>query len=80
MSLSNFRGTESLYTIIMRDPTANDKLIKWSRSSRSVQAKVEDNRMYIYDHNTLSLFIVTWSHTWDNILIWDHWTKRHLII
>ncbi len=78
MSLSNYRGTDALFTVIMRDPTANDRLSKWSRTSRSIQAKIEDNRMHIYDHNTLNLFVVTWAHGWNNVVIWDTWAKRHL--
>ena len=78
MSLPIFKSGETLYTVIMRDPAANERLSKWSKTSRSIQARVDDNRMHIFDHNTLSLFIVTWAHSWDNIVIWDPWTKRHI--
>jgi hypothetical protein len=64
----------------MRDPDARNHLVKWSQSSRSIAAKVEDNRMHIFDHNTLSLFIVTWTHGWDNVIVWDPWAKRHVNI
>ena len=80
MTLPVFRSGEALYTVIIRDPEAKNRLTKWSQTSRSIQAKVEDNRMHIYDHNTLSLFLVTWAHTWDNMVIWDPWAKRHINI
>ena len=63
-----------------RDSAANDRLNRWSKTSRSIQSRVEDNRMHIYDHNTLSLFMVTWTHGWDHVVIWDTWSKRHVNI
>ena len=80
MTLPVFRSGEALYTVIIRDPEAKSRLTKWATTSRSIQARVEDNRMHIYDHNTLSLFLVTWTHSWDNMVIWDPWTKRHINI
>jgi hypothetical protein len=80
MTLPSFRSGEALYTVILRDPEARSRLTKWSQTSRSIQARVEDNRMHIFDHNTLSLFLVTWTHSWDNMVIWDVWAKRHINI
>jgi hypothetical protein len=78
MTLPIFKSGDALFTVIIRDSSANDRLSKWVKTSRSIQARIEDNRMHIYDHNTLSLFIVTWTHGWDNLVIWDTWSKRHL--
>ena len=78
MTLPIFKNGDALFTVIIRDPAANDRLNKWTKTSRSIQARVEDNRMHIYDHNTLSLFMVTWTHSWDNMVIWDPWLKRHI--
>lgn len=78
MTLPVFRSGEPLFTVIMRNTEAKNLLTKWTATSRSIQARVEENRMHIFDHNTLSLFIVTWAHGWDNLVIWDPWTKRHL--
>ena len=78
MTLPTFKSGDALYTVIIRDPEARTRLTKWSTTSRSIQCRVEDNRMHIYDHNTLSLFMVTWAHSWDNMVIWDPWTKRHI--
>ena len=80
MTLPVFRSGEALYTVIIRDPEAKSRLTKWTTTSRSIQARVEDNRMHIYDHNTLSLFLVTWPHEWTNMVIWDPWAKRHINI
>lgn len=78
MSLPIFKSGEALYTVIIRDPAANDHLSRWSKTSKSIQARVEDNRMQVYDHNTFSLFVVTWAHSWDHVVIWDPWNKRHI--
>jgi hypothetical protein len=78
MTIPVYRNGEPLYTVIIRDPAARERLAKWATTSRSIAARVEDNRMHIFDHNTLSLFIVTWAHSWDNMVIWDPWLKRHI--
>jgi len=78
MALPTYRSTEPLFTVIMRDADARNLLTRWSNTSKSIAARVEDNRMHIYDHNTLSLFIVSWTGGWDNLVIWDPWTKRHI--
>jgi hypothetical protein len=78
MILPTLKNGDALYTVILRDPDARNRLTRWSTTSKSIQARVEDNRMHLYDHNTLSLFMVTWTHGWDNLVIWDPWTKRHL--
>ena len=80
MTLPTFKNGDALYTVIIRDPEAKTRLTKWSTTSRAIHARVEENRMHIYDHNTLSLFLVTWTHSWDNMVIWDTWAKRHIII
>ena len=80
MSVSTYRSEQPLFTVIMRDADARNLLTRWTQSSRSIAARVEDNRMHIFDHNTLSLFMVTWTHSWDNLVIWDPWAKRHINI
>lgn len=80
MSLSTYRSTEPIFTVIHRAPAARDRLTTWTATSRSIHARVEDNRMHIYDHNTFSLFMMTWAHGWDHVVIWDPWSKRHVNI
>jgi hypothetical protein len=80
MTLHSYRTSDPLFTVIHRDPEARDRLVRWSQSSRSIAARVEDNRMHVFDHNTLSLFLLTWTHGWDNLVIWDPWSKRHINI
>jgi hypothetical protein len=78
MTLPIFKNGDALYTVIMRDPEARVRFQKWTTTSRSIQARIDDNKLHIYDNNTLSLFVVTWTHGWDNILVWDCYVKRHI--
>jgi hypothetical protein len=80
MTIPIYRSGEPLFTVIMRDPEARNWLTRWTSSSKSIVARVEDNRMHIFDHNTLSLFMITWTHGWDKVVIWDPWSKRHINI
>ena len=80
MTLASYRSDQPLFTVIVRDTQARDWLTRWCQTSRSIAARVEDNRMHMFDHNTLSLFMVTWTHGWDNLVIWDPWSKRHINI
>ena len=78
MSLPQYINGDPLYTIIYRDTEAKARLTKLTTTSRSIQARVEENKMHLFDHNTLMIFVVSWSHSWDNILVWDTYLKRHI--
>jgi len=80
MSVPVFKNIESVYIVILRSPDAKNLLHKWLSSNRYASARVDDNRLYINDHNTYNLFLVTWSNGWDNILVWDCYMKRHIYI
>jgi hypothetical protein len=78
MTIPVYRSGEPLFTVIMRDPEARNRLTSWTATSKSISARVEDNKMHIFDHNTFSLFMITWTHGWDKVVIWDPWVKRHI--
>jgi hypothetical protein len=78
MALPIYRSNEPLFIVIMRDPDARNLFTRWSATSKSIVARVEENRMHIFDHNTLNLFVLTWTHSWDHVVIWDPWAKRHI--
>ena len=78
MTIPIFRTSEVLYTVTVQDPQARKLLTAWSTANRNSQTRVDENHMYIYDQNTLSTFMVTWTHGWNNMVIWDHWEKRHI--
>ena len=78
MTLPVYKNGDPLYTIILRDQEARNQFTRWAQSSKTIQARVEDNRMHLFDHNSLMIFVVTWGHSWENILVWDTYQKRHI--
>jgi hypothetical protein len=80
MTISTYRSEQPLFTVVLRDNNAKSLLTQWTTTSKSIAARVEDNRMHLFDHHSLSLFIVTWAHGWDNLVVWDPWIKRHILI
>lgn len=79
MTISNFRATEPLYIVIVRHKDAEQMLKDWAKSANA-HVSVSTNRMQIFEHRSLSLFQMQWSHGWDNVSIWDAWNKRHIDI
>jgi hypothetical protein len=80
MTAPLYKNSEPLFTVIMRDPSARNLFTQWIATSKSINARAEENRLHIFDHNTMSLFMVTWAHDWDRVMIWDVWAKRHIYI
>jgi hypothetical protein len=77
MSVKNFRSNEALYLVIVRDKDAEQLLRDWARE-QNVQVSVENNRMKLFEQRGLTLFQMNWSHSWNNVTIWDCWNKRHI--
>lgn len=79
--MSNFpyRSHEPLYLIIVKNPNASALLNKWAKNN-NVSAQIEANRMKLYDHRSLTLFQINWEHNWNNVIIYDYWTRKHIHI
>lgn len=77
MTISNFRASEPLYLVIVREKDAEQLLRDWARESRC-QVQIENNRMKIFEHRSLSMFRMTWALGFHNVAIWDTWNKRHI--
>lgn len=77
MSNTNFRSTEALYLIIVREKNAEQMLRNWARKNNS-PAVIENNRMRIYEGRSLAMFQMNWPHNWNNVTIWDYWNRRHI--
>jgi hypothetical protein len=77
MTIPNFRSTEALYLIIVREKNAEQLLREWARDNNS-RGTIENNRMKLYENQSLNLFQVNWSHNWNNVTIWDYWNRRHI--
>jgi hypothetical protein len=77
MSITNYRASEPLYIIIIREKNAEQALKVWAKTA-NVQVQIDTNRMKLFDQRTLNLFQLNWSGAWDNVTIWDCWNKRHI--
>lgn len=77
MTISNFRASEALYVVIVREKNAEQLLKDWARSANA-QVTIETNRMRIFEQRSLSLFRMQWNHGFDNVTVWDAWNKRHI--
>ena len=77
MSIKNYRSSEALYLVIVRDKNAEQLLRDWARE-QNVQVSVESNRMKLFEQRGLTLFQMNWAHSWNNVTIWDCWNKRHI--
>jgi len=77
MTIPLYRASEAQYIVIVRDRNAEHLLRTWARSANA-QVVIENNRMKLFEHRSLNLFQMGWSHGWDNVTIWDTWNKRHI--
>lgn len=77
MSTANFRNTEALYLIIVKEKNAEQLLRDWARENSS-PAVIENNRMRLFESRSLTLFQMNWPHSWNNVTIWDYWNRRHI--
>ena len=79
MTISNFRSSEPLYIVIVRERNADQLLRDWARTANA-QVTIENGRMKIFENRSLSLFQMQWGHDWENVAIWDCWQRRHIRI
>lgn len=79
MSTGNYRSHEPLYLVILRLEQANRLLKDWAKKEK-LSVNIENNRMTIYDHRALEIFRINWPHSWDHVVIWDCWNRRHIEI
>ena len=79
MSTYNSKSGEALYVIILRDSQANTLLKNWANKNRQ-DVHLANNKMSLYNQNSLNLFQVTWNGGWGNVTIWDTWHKRHIYL
>jgi hypothetical protein len=36
--------------------------------------------MMLHHQQAFDRFLVTWSHEWDAITVWDTWNRRHIYV
>ena len=79
MSTYNSKSGEAVYIIILRDSQANTLLKNWAAKNKQ-DVHLANNKMSLYNQNSLNLFQVTWAGDWGNVTIWDTWRKRHIYL
>ena len=79
MTISNFRGVEPMYIVVIQGANANERLKNWARDNRQ-HVSVDGNRMRLYEQNSLVTFQMTWSGDWATVAIWDTWNRRHIYV
>jgi hypothetical protein len=70
---------QPLYVIIVRDSQANTLLKNWANRNRQ-EVHLANNKMSLYNQNSLSVFQVTWDNDWGNVTIWDTWRRQHIYL
>jgi hypothetical protein len=81
MSITQFRTAEPLYIVIVRNNNqAESQLKAWIKEHRVDHATVSGNRMMLHHQQAFDRFLISWTHNWDAVTIWDTWNKRHIYI
>jgi hypothetical protein len=80
MSLTNTRMVEPLYIVILRNQQAETLLKNWVRDNRVEHTSITGNKMMIHHRNAFDQFMLTWSHSWELVTVWDTWNRRHIYI
>jgi hypothetical protein len=67
--------------IIVRNIENSEQLLKkWIQTNRVENTNVAGSKLFVHDQRAFDLFLVSWTHGWDNIVIWDAWNRRHIYI
>lgn len=81
MSILHFRAAEPLYIVIVRNNNhAENQLKAWIKDNKVEYATVSGNRMMLHHQQAFDRFLISWTHDWDAVTIWDTWNRRHIYI
>jgi hypothetical protein len=81
MSITQFRTAEPLYIVIVRNNNqAESQLKAWIKEHRVDHATVSGNRMMLHHQQAFDRFLISWTHNWDAVTVWDTWNRRHIYI
>jgi hypothetical protein len=78
MSITNFRTAEPLYIVILRNQQAETLLKAWIREHKIEHASVSGNKMMLHHQGAFDRFLISWTHNWDMVTVWDTWNRRHI--
>ena len=80
MSLLNVRSAEPLYIVILRDNQAESILKAWVKTNRIEHVTVTGNRMSFHHQHAFDRLLTSWTHSWDQLTVWDTWNRRHIYL
>jgi hypothetical protein len=81
MTIPTYRAVEPLYIVIVRhNNQAEEHLKNWVRNHRVEYASVNGNRLMLHHQQAFDRFLVSWTHSWESVTIWDTWNRRHIWI
>ena len=80
MATINTRTVEPLYIVILRNQQAESLLKNWVRDNKVEHTSVNGNRLMIHHQNAFDRFMLTWTHNWDLVTVWDAWNRRHIYL
>jgi hypothetical protein len=80
MTKHNRTESEALYIVVLHESQAEQRLKDWQKRNPTASASIAGGRMRLFDQRSLSLFQVSWRGNWDQITIWDTWSRRHIFL
>jgi hypothetical protein len=63
---------------MLRNGLAEPMFKNWIRNNKIEHAVVSNNRMMLHHQQAFDRFVVTWSHNWSAVTVWDTWNRRHI--
>jgi hypothetical protein len=80
MSIPTYRAVEPLYIVMLRNTQAEPMFKTWIRKNQIEHATVTGNKMMLHHQQAFDRFLVTWTHEWNMITVWDTWNRRHIYV
>jgi hypothetical protein len=66
---------------MLRNNTQAEPMFKtWIRKNQIEHATVAGNKMMLHHQQAFDRFLVTWTHEWAMITVWDTWNRRHIYV
>ncbi len=65
--------------ISLRNSTqAESQFRNWVKDNKINHAVVNGHKLMLHHQQALDIFMITWRYSWEQIVIWDTWNRRHI--
>jgi hypothetical protein len=79
MSIPSYRSAEPVYVISLRNSTqAESQFRNWVKDNKINHAVVNGHKLMLHHQQALDIFMITWRYSWEQIVMWDTWNRRHI--